>query len=249
LVEQNKKAWDLGSTVHSMLLEGTDIADCLDFDSWRTNASKDAAAKSRENGKIPLLVKDYENVKAVVVAAEEHLFESELHIASLQAEGYSEQSYIWTEGETWCRTRPDWVSSDTKIMIDLKTTGLSADPSNYVRQILAAGTDTQAAFYLRGVKKLTKLEPRFVTMVQEINPPYLCSFISLSSQFMELGKQKVKEGMAIWKECIETGIWPGYSKRIMQCDAPAYAVAQFEDRKFTAELLAQDANSEDGMPF
>jgi hypothetical protein len=248
--EEVKASFDLGTVCHSLFLEGIDIAEPLDFDSWRTNASKDAAEKARENGKIPLLRENYDRAVKVVKAAEEQLAESELHIFGLRAEGFSEQSYIWQEKNgIWCRVRPDWVSSDTTILLDLKTTSQSADPSSYVRRILDGGTDIQAAFYTRGVEEIEKIAPRFIVMVVEIEEPYLCSFISLSNQFLTLGEQKVKEGMRIWTACMASGEWSGFPKRIMQVDAPPYAIAQWEERKFTAELLAQDATFGDGLPF
>ena len=245
IIEENKRSWDLGTVVHSLLLEGIDIAEPLNFDNWRTSASKDAAAKSREKGKIPLLVKDYDGALLVVESAKEQLAKSELGITSLQAEGYSEQSCFWKEGDTWIRIRPDWRSSDNSIIIDLKTTSLSADPGSYVRQILSAGGDIQAYLYQRGIKKLTKKSPAFVFVVVEMEPPYLCSFISLNPQFMELGKSKVKEGIAKWEYCIASGEWVGYPNRIAYLDAPPWALSQWEERR----LIGQIAEQNGIMPF
>ena len=259
-IDHSNGGMDLGSAVHSLLLEGIDIAACINPEDypgqkgeipkgWTTKAIKEARDAARANGKIPMLPDDYQKAVSIAQAASEQLADSEVGIQSLQAEGWSETVCAWQEKGIWLRTRNDWLSSDYSLILDLKTTSQSAEPGSYVRQILASGGDIQAALYTRGIKKLTGVKPRFVLMVVEIEPPYLCSFISLSPTFMELGKQKVEEGMRLWSECLSSGVWGGYPNRIMQVDAPPWAVAQYEERKFTTQLLQQEANSEDDFPF
>src|SRR5579885_3028935 len=53
---------DFGSAAHSLLLEGLDVCEVIEADSWRTNAAKDARDGARASGLIPLLRKDYERM-------------------------------------------------------------------------------------------------------------------------------------------------------------------------------------------
>jgi hypothetical protein len=254
--EQSNGACNLGTQVHSLILEGIDVATLIrpeDYPGqkgeipkgWTTKAIKEARDNALAAGKIPMLPDEYD--KAVIIAqkAQEQLAGSELGIQTLQAEGWSESVCAWQEGSIWMKTRNDWLSSDFGLILDLKTTALSADPGSYVKQILSSGGDIQAALYVRAIKKLTGKEPKFVFMVLEVEPPYLCSFISLNPQFMDLAERKVEEGIAIWRECLSSGIWLGYPNRVAYLDCPAWALTQFEERKISNQMAAQENGSDD----
>jgi hypothetical protein len=257
--EEPNSAMDLGSLVHSLLLEGCDLACCIDPENypskegavpkgWTNPSIRKARDDARSAGKIPMLREDYENAMLVVESAARQLAESELEIHSLRASGRSETVCVWQEGDTWFRTRNDWLRFGEELIIDLKTTSLSAYPGTYVKQILASSGDIQAALYTRGIQKITGKEPNFVIMAVEINPPFLCSFISLSPAFLDMANQKVNEGIAKWRQCMDSGYWPGYPGQIAYLDAPAYAISQWEELKFTAQLLEQEGKPDD-LPF
>jgi hypothetical protein len=115
--------------------------------------------------------------------------------------------------------------------LDYKTTGMSAGPEDFTRNIISNGIDIQDAFYRRGVKKIEGTEPDFILMVQEIEAPYLCSFIRLDLQFQDMGEEKVKKGLHVWRNCMATGYWPAYSDNIYTVEPPGYALASWEYNK------------------
>ena len=229
--DEHKKAYNTGSACHSLFLEGIDKAVVVEADSWRTNAAKAARDAAYDDDKIPLLREEYDEILEIVESAKVQLANSELGIKSLQDEGDSELSYFWEEsGGIWCRTRPDWISKDRTILLDYKTTGKSANPSDFARNILDTAIDIQGALYSRGIEAVDGIEPRFVLVVQEIMRPYLCSFLALSPAFVEVGKDKMRRGMRIWKDCLESGTWPGYPNRICWLDCPTWAMNQWIER-------------------
>jgi hypothetical protein len=170
-------------------------------------------------------------VTAMVTAAKRQLAESELQIKDLQAEGVSEQSWIWQEADTWLKIRPDWMANEGDIILDYKTTGTSANPEGIGRHILNMGFDIQEALYRRGVYALKQKMPKFVFMFQETSKPCLCSFPSLPPQWQAYADWKVEKGIEIWRECLKANDWPGYPLQVCYPDLPAYEFAKWEGER------------------
>jgi len=229
LVQEESEKFDLGSAAHSLLLEGIDNMVVIDAEDWRKKETKEQRETARKEGKNPLLKKQYNEVLAMVEAVKEQIKGcKELRITDLLKAGDSELSYIWKEKETYLKVRPDWISKDRKLIMDYKTTGNSANPSEFARQIIGCGYDIQAALYTRGVKTIEGIEPSFIFIVQETSKPYLCSFIGLTPEFLDMGKQKVEYGIFLWNQCMESGIWPGYPQRVCYPEPPSWGLSQFE---------------------
>jgi hypothetical protein len=248
--EENDDKFDLGSATHALLLEGEDLARVIDSDSYRTKEARAKRDQARADGKIPLLAEQYETVQWMLIAAKAQLVESELHIENLQKEGAAETTIIWQDLDgTWCRIRPDWLSYDRVVTISYKTTAKSANPKVIDRMVESMGWDMAAAFYLRGIEAVLQTVPAYVYMVQEVVAPYLCSFVGLTPQYLDLGKQKVQRAIEIWAECTKSGVWPGYPKKVAYVEPKPWAIAQWEEQRFTAQLGEQLDSTEDGMPF
>ncbi len=229
--DEGEKNFDLGQAAHSLLLEGIDNATVIEANDWKTKKAKEERDEARSQGKIPLLPHQYEEVLMIVLTAKVDILDcKELGITDLQAYGDSEMSYFWKEDDTWLRVRPDWVSKDHKLILDYKTTGTSANPSDLGRHIVNMGYDIQASLYSRGVKAIQGGDPKFVFVFQEIEPPYLCSFIGLPPDFMEMGKQKVEYGIFLWQECMSKNEWPGYPSKVCWVDPPAWSLAAWEGK-------------------
>ncbi len=244
-------AMNLGSLVHSLLLEGVDIAvkiNPVDYPGqkgeipkgWTTKAIKDARDAALAAGKIPMLPDEYDNAVLITQKAAEQISESELGIQALRAEGFAESVCAWEEDGIWLRTRPDWLSSCHNIILDLKTTALVAEPGGYTRQIISSGTDIQAALYTRGINKLFGHEPKFIIWVQEVNPPYLGVPIALDPAFMALGAQKVEQGISLWRQCMKTGKWPGYPAKVCYVEPPPWALSQWSERVLQSEISSTE---------
>lgn len=227
----NKK-YDMGSICHSLFLEGVDIAEVIEANDWKKDATKDAAVVARDKGKVPILRKHYDHALKIVTSAQRHLAESELGITDLQKEGDSELSYFWQENGIWLRIRPDWISRDRWIIIDTKFTGLSASPASFDRLVLSMGYDIQSALYARGIRHIEKTEPKFIFFVCEVEEPYLCSLISLDPQYLDMADRKVEMGIGLWKKHLESNEWPGYSNRIHYIEPKPWVMAQWEERQF-----------------
>lgn len=220
--EKNEAKFDIGSSAHSLFLEGVDKCVVIKADDWRKKETKEQRDEAYRNGLIPLLESQYEDVRCMVEVAEKALAESELQTSI--AYGRSESSIFWKEDNVWFKVRTDWMEQVRPIILDYKTSD-SANPEDFGRKAVSLGYDVQDALYTRGFKAHfgDYIDPPFIFMVQEITKPYLCSFISLSPEFKYMGKQKVEAGIGLWKQCISTGKWPGYPNRIAYIEPPPWA--------------------------
>ena len=227
--EEGEEKFDIGTAAHALFLQGIDRAEVILFDDWRKKEARDLRDSARTDGRIPLLREQYNKVYEMVKVAEKALIHSQVGV--MIKEGDSELTYIWQEGETFLRIRPDWISEDRETILDYKTTGKSADPDEFAKSVIGYGYDVQEALYKRGVSKVCGTRPNFTFMVQETFPPYLCSFVELDLQFQDMGESKVRTGTKVWRECVASGKWPGYSDRIYTIEAPPWALASWEMRK------------------
>lgn len=226
--EEKESKFDVGTAAHALLLEGEDIVDVVDSPDWRNKEAKKERQDAWDAGRIPVLTKNALQIFDMVKVAKKSIAECKnLGIYSLDG-GKAEQTYIWESNGIWVRTKPDWVSNDSKVILDYKTTGELANPDTFARKVISLGYDIQNALYSEGVEKASKVKPDFINMVQENKPPYLCSFIGLPPDFLDMAKQKVKIGKKIWKKCIESGVWEGYPNRVAWIDMPAWAIAAWE---------------------
>lgn len=236
VAKESDPKFDIGTASHSLLLEGVDNCEIIYADNWMKKVDKESRVEARSQGKTPLLEREYDKTIIMVDSAKKQIVEcAELEITDLQKDGDSEITLIWEENDeigrtSWNRVRPDWWSKDRELIIDYKTTGTSADPNEYLAHIFRMGYEIQEHYYRRGAKALSGIDPKFIFMVQETEEPYLCSFIGLQPSFQEIGKQKTEFGIFLWNQCIESGVWEGYPKKVCWVEPPAWALTQWEHK-------------------
>lgn len=269
-VEEQKKEFDLGTAAHAMLLESDAGLAVIDPELYRSKPTKanplgnvpkgftneairEARDAARANGKTPVLPTDMAEIEQMVKVARQAIADcADLGGLTLD-DGVAEQVIVWQEGGAWCKARPDWMSHDRRVQLSYKTTGASANPDGFERVIESMGYDVQDAFYCLANRKTGGPEDcRSVTLCQENTPPYACSWTALEPGFMAMAEAKVAEAIDLWRECVKSGRWPGYSQRIHYMAAPPWAMARWEGRMplpdpraryFTAEEL------EGGIPL
>jgi hypothetical protein len=142
--------------------------------------------------------------------------------------GKPEQSLFWQDyGVTvWRRARLDWLPAIDErrlIVADYKTTACAALPA-ITRSVANFGYHQQAAWYLDGVRELLPgSDPAFVFVFQEKTPPYLITVCQLDDIAERAGRQRNALAIERFRDCTESGIWPGYSQDIELISLPAWA--------------------------
>jgi len=224
-IDSGSTKMDIGTIVHGMVLEGDESRLVIvEADDWRTKVAKETRDAARLAGLVPVLAGDMGMIREIAAAAKSAIANSELADDFTPETGKPEQTLVWNEGEIWLRSRPDWLTNDHRLIIDLKTTAGSAEPMAWMKTMLGNGNDLQAVLGLRGIKALDpKSRCSFVFWVVEQNPPYASSFVGLSPQFLEMSEHKLERAIREWTDCVTTNTWPGFPGRICWLEPPAYA--------------------------
>lgn len=238
VVREEAEHFDIGTAAHAVLLEGVNAVEIIEANDWRTNAAKAARDAARLAGRTPLLAKTWAEVQAMVAATRAQLARHKDGGADMFTAGGPERTLIWYEEEfgAWCRARLDWlrpvVSSVSAWAIDdYKSTSASANPETWTRTLFSAGTDIQAAWYLRGLKALTGVEGTFRFAVQETYPPYALSVIALSPSAMLLAEKKCLYALESWQSCQQKRDWLGYPRRTCYATLPSWHEAAWLEKE------------------
>ena len=249
-VREESEIFDLGTIAHRILLEGSTagvaIIDPNDYPTksngnipkgWTNNEIRAARDLARLEGRQPILRSDFAEVETMITVAREF-------IASLQttepaiwgafqpAGGKSEVTMIWEDDDgLMCKLRTDRIANDHGVVVDYKTTGQSAEPERFGRAALSGlGYSFGAAWYRRGIEKLTGVVPTFVFLAQETAAPFLCSMPGLDPERVAYDDERVEVGLNLWRRCLRTGQWDGYANRVVYPALPAWERARWDER-------------------
>lgn len=228
---------DLGTIVHGCLLTGEANAVVLDFPDWRTKLARDSRDAVRAEGKTPVLAHKWVEVQAMVKAARHQLERVEPPTPFVG--GWAEQSLYFALDGVSCRATPDWVSTDYRHVVDLKTTSASAHPGVFSKAVWGNGNAFQSAFYRRAVKTVYGVAPEFRWIALETFPPYALSVVALDPEASAFADQQVTEALRLWKACVSSGEWPGYTTRTTYVDAPPYVQTQWLERSYFDHVPAR----------
>ena len=214
-------AFTLGTAAHSLILEGdtTNIV-IVEADNWLTKAAKEEKLTALSHGMQPLLSKEWAQVKAMRDAVMAH------DVAGPLFTGHkAEQSVFWDEDGLMLKCRPDaWKPG---VLVDLKT-ARDANPSEFGKTAHEYGYHQSAAHYIDGVKAATGEDLPFHFVLVEKTEPYLVSVVELDIEAVNIGRQLNERAKRIYRECVETGTWPGYPAAEL-ISLPMWAIYQTED--------------------
>lgn len=250
--KEPKRHYDIGTAAHLLVLGvGPELIE-VEHDSWRTNASKDAAEAARADGAVPLLTKDYERVHAMAAALREHEGAARLLAAGT---GLPEQTLVWRDPatEVWCRARPDWLphwltADHRQIVFDYKTAA-AADVESFEKAIATYGYHQQADWYLDGLVHTGLAADRahtaFVFIVQEKEPPYLPNIFEIDIAALQRGAAQNHYARAIYAACTAANRWPGYADDIQLAALPRYAELRIDAALDRGDYTALIPTAED----
>lgn len=137
----------------------------------------------------------------------------------LSAPGHSEVSIVWVDDETGlkCKARIDRVAvyGGYPYLIDLKTTDRDASERSVSITISSYKYHQQAGMYHAGMEALFPGPYRkFAFIFQEKARPYEPSVNDLDDIALAQGKSQFRKHINRFRECLDTGEWPGYGDGI-----------------------------------
>jgi len=216
----------IGSALHTHVLELDTWDDryvtCPDGIDRRTKQGKAEweSFSAASNGRTVLSKADAELVMKMGQAIYAHPAAAFL----LQRPGQAERSYFWTDEATEleCKCRPDWMTNDGQLIVDLKTTE-DASPAGFRKSVANFRYHVQAAWYLDGLERATGQRPeQFIFICVEKKPPHAVAVYAASTEMIAAGERTAETDLARLALCKQTGEWPGYSNQIETIDLPPW---------------------------
>ena len=214
---QPTEAMVFGTVVHRLALEPERPAFAVKYLNWASKEGKAERERLEATG-LPILSEaDGDRATAIRDA-----LWSDAQIAEMLEGAQKEQVMLWDQHGVKCKAKADAIGDG--VVIDLKTT-LDAGPQEFARSIAAFGYFRQAAHYLDGYEA-TKGERAkdFVFIAVESQAPHAVALYRLDAASIAAGRLEMRRAAAVYRECLATGEWPGYSRKVTTLSLPQWAM-------------------------
>jgi hypothetical protein len=230
----------LGTALHTHVLElsrwDEEIAVAPGDINRRTKEGREqwAAFEADAAGKTVITADDAAQVQAMARAVFRHPAAAML----LGLPGKAETTHMWTDAATGleCKCRPDWLTDDGSIVVDLKTTK-DASPRGFRRSIGDYRYHLQAAWYLHGLEQATGKRPdQFIFICVESTAPYACAVYAADAEMVERGHEQAMRDLAKLAECRAAGSWPSYSEQIEPIGLPGWMTGATQQQGTATEI-------------
>lgn len=249
------KVADMGTLIHELVLEqSANTIKVIDPEQhpsktgsvpkgWTNDAIRKARDDAKAAGLIPILPEDFKDAQAIAELVKDFIYsmkggtDVECMVYDAFADGYSESTLLFDVNGVACRARPDRLATSNNVVVDIKTTSASAEPSTWARMngYTQAHADVTTALYRRGVQSVFGLdrEPRYVFLVVETVAPYLCSLVECDATALAVGEAKVERATRLWKQCTDTNTWPAYPQGVIAAEYPHWLLSKWEEYELT----------------
>ena len=152
--------------------------------------------------------------------------------------GKAETTHMWTDASTGleCKCRPDWLTDDGIIVVDLKTTK-DASPRGFKQSVANYRYHVQAAWYLHGLEQATGKRPdQFIFICVESTAPYACAVYAADAEMIERGHDQAMGDLAKLAVCRAADHWPSYSEQIETLSLPGWMTGATGQQQATTEI-------------
>jgi exodeoxyribonuclease VIII len=220
LVKQTKAMAD-GTAVHSFFLErdnfNTDYVTKPSDIKLNTKVGKEWAQEHQ--GKIII---DSEFSSNLLEMEKSFMDSPAKIIYNKNMGGQTELSYFWDDlGLVKGKCRPDWISDDGSIVIDLKTT-IDASPKGFQKSISNWGYHLQLGWYLRGLQKLGLDSYDFIFIAIEKTPPFSVGVYRADQEMINYAMNKLDEIVPEIDKALAAQEFPDYTPEITSIGLPPW---------------------------
>lgn len=232
-VDDHKPQFDLGKAVHTLVLGNGEELVTIEATTYRTAIAQELRDNAYAEGKVPLLTTEREQVEAMAAAVRANLIAAALFDRD---HGRPEVSLFWVDEATGvkCKARLDWLPDKQEgrrlLVPDLKT-AVSAEPDEFARNAARFGYVDQHVHYCDGIRQLgLDADPAFLFVVVEKEAPHVVTVGQfIRKDDLELSTARVDHARRLYRECIETDTWPGYTTGIAELTLPNWWHYQMEE--------------------
>ena len=232
LVKQTKAMAD-GTAVHSFFLErdkfNTDYVTKPADIKLNTKVGKEWAQEHQ--GKI-IIDSEFSNN---LLEMEKSFMDSPAKLI-YDNKGQTELSYFWDDLVlVRGKCRPDWISDDGNIVVDVKTT-IDASPKGFQKSISNWGYHLQLGWYLRGLRKLGLPAKEFIFIAIEKTPPFCVGVYSADQNMINFAMKEIDQLMPEIQTAMMSNEFPDYTPEITSIGLPPWMT----DKKEQPQLQEQE---------
>lgn len=223
--KEETEAMRFGTIVHRALLEPDTYTDGFHVKPEKMNfATKIGQQWRDEHLDRPVInAGDATAIEKIVSAVHTHPFAKRL-----LAGAEREQSLFVEDGNgTLRKSRLDALTKGN-VLPDLKTVE-SANLETFERSVSRYRYHVQAAYYLDNCNLAGIDKVSFFFICVEKSPPYAVRCLQLMPEVIEAGKRLYQRDLQIYRNCLETGLWPAYSDGFEECGLSAWEMKQLEN--------------------
>jgi hypothetical protein len=226
VVPEPTPAMAIGSAVHTHVLEldqwDARYVSAPDGIDRRTKAGKAEweAFTAAATGRTVLPKADAD----LVMRMAQSVFSHPAAAMLLALPGKAETTHMWTDAATGlqCKCRPDWLTDDGRLLVDLKTTE-DASARGFAKSIAQWRYHVQASWYLDGIEQATGTRPeQFLFLCVEKKAPYAVAVYAADAEMIAAGAQTAARDLDVLATCKAAGAWPGYSDQIESISLPPW---------------------------
>lgn len=142
--------------------------------------------------------------------------------AAMLRGGLNEVAVVWQDEETglMCKGLLDHIGvfDGWTCIVDLKSCP-DASPRPFKTSIKTLHYGARAAFYFDGCNVISPRERRFAWIACETERPYCVAEYEAMPDAIEAGRSKYRRWLRLYKEAVESGVWPAYPQEIQQLSA------------------------------
>ena len=154
----------------------------------------------------------------------------------LSGRGFNELAYLWRDPATDldCKARVDRLGMSREgwpCVVDLKSFGEKGGrlTQHAIESVIwDRQYHVQAAHYLNGLNAIEPCQRRYILLLIEKKPPYGVRLVEIDFAALEFGRRQLSRWLALYKQCQDSGEWPGWSDDFDPMGVPAYAYSQEE---------------------
>ena len=144
--------------------------------------------------------------------------------------GQTELSYFWDDlGTIKGKCRPDWISDDGNIVVDIKTT-TDASPRGFQKSISNWGYHLQLGWYLRGLRKLGLPAEQFIFIAIEKTAPFCVGVYRADQEMVNYAMKELDQLMPEIQTAMVSNEFPDYTPEITSIGLPPWMTDKKEQQ-------------------
>ena len=144
--------------------------------------------------------------------------------------GQTELSYFWDDlGTIKGKCRPDWLSNDGEIVVDIKST-TDASPRGFQKSISTWGYHLQLGWYLRGLRKLGLPAEQFIFIAIEKTAPFCVGVYRADQEMINYAMKELNQLVPEIQTAMVSNEFPDYTPEITSIGLPPWMTDKKEQQ-------------------